>query len=334
MTMTAASCFVHIGAPKTGTTLLQRFLFDNRAALLEQGLLYPEVSLRGYGHHDLAFLVAGGYPEWATPQSRTLAELITELAAAVCRHDDDILLSSEDFYLFAEPRALANLLAQADISRNRRTVIIVYVRRQDLAHESWHNQTVKAQGATHDLGECMRHWWSLWDYREQLARWAAVFGRDGVVVRSFEAGQFSGGSLVTDFLEILGVMPQGLTLPTGKLNTALNRDLLEYQRLVNRLPLAVAAKRRFHKELIELTAQTAGSGLFDDRPLLEARQRREILAAYKAGNDEVAKTYLHRDELFLESLDERDFPEPTGLTTEKLAYIVGWLMARDREDTN
>jgi hypothetical protein len=68
--------------------------------------------------------------------------------------------------------------------------------------------------------------------------------------------------------------------------------------------------------------------------LLEARQRRKILAAYKAGNKVVAKTYLHRGELFLEPLDERDYPEATGLTTEKLAYIVGWLMARDRQGTN
>ena len=68
-------CFLHIGAPKTGTTLLQRVLFENKERLRNYGIDYPDISLRGYGHHDLAFLIAGGYPDWATPQPRTLAEL-------------------------------------------------------------------------------------------------------------------------------------------------------------------------------------------------------------------------------------------------------------------
>ena len=33
--------YLHIGAPKTGTTYLQEVLFTNRARLAEHGVLYP-----------------------------------------------------------------------------------------------------------------------------------------------------------------------------------------------------------------------------------------------------------------------------------------------------
>ncbi len=52
--------YLHIGIPKTGTTSIQSFLFNNRDQLLEAGILYPltrrsEQCLTGaYGHHKLS----------------------------------------------------------------------------------------------------------------------------------------------------------------------------------------------------------------------------------------------------------------------------------------
>jgi hypothetical protein len=40
--------FLHIGAPKTGTTYLQNILFTNRAALRRDGLLYPGNAVRSH----------------------------------------------------------------------------------------------------------------------------------------------------------------------------------------------------------------------------------------------------------------------------------------------
>ncbi|HVX35469.1 MAG TPA: hypothetical protein VHC71_04540, partial [Hyphomicrobium sp.] len=60
--MAESSCYIHIGAPKTGSTFLQRVFYDNRGELRTRGLLYPEANIRGFGHHDIAFLIAGGYP--------------------------------------------------------------------------------------------------------------------------------------------------------------------------------------------------------------------------------------------------------------------------------
>ena len=37
----AQRVFLHVGLPKTGTTYVQTVLWRNRAALAEQGLVYP-----------------------------------------------------------------------------------------------------------------------------------------------------------------------------------------------------------------------------------------------------------------------------------------------------
>lgn len=59
---------------------------ENRDELGRLGLLYPDVSLRGFGHHDLAFLVSGGYPDWAAGQDRPLHMLAADLAAVARGH--------------------------------------------------------------------------------------------------------------------------------------------------------------------------------------------------------------------------------------------------------
>ena len=46
--------YLHIGMPKTGTTAIQRFLFENHSVLLDkQGCLYPDHSLGWHQHVSL-----------------------------------------------------------------------------------------------------------------------------------------------------------------------------------------------------------------------------------------------------------------------------------------
>ena len=321
------TCFVHIGVPKTGTTLLQRFFFENREALLKHGVLYPDVSLRGFGHHDIAFLIAGGYPDWATPQPRTLSELTTQLCNDVARVDPTtVLLSSEDFYLFPAPGALLKLLETVKVAGRFRIVVIVYVRRQDLAHESWYNQTVKAQGATHRFDRSVLDTHALWDYEANLKRWADVFGTENIVVRPFEQAQFAGGSLIGDLLSVLQLSANSFNPPSGRINTSLNKDLLEFQRLFNALPMAVQDKRRFHRQLMDLSTAAQGNGRFNETPFLDYEGRKALLQTYEASNRAVARTYLQRDHLFLDPVENGPAPVDSHLTPEKLVSIFGALM--------
>ena len=322
--------YIHIGVPKTGTTFLEKVLTENRKLLLERGILYPAAHLRGYGHHDIAFLLSGGYPDWAIPQPRSLDELIIMLKDEAEGHDGPILLSSENFYLYPAPEKLHKLLSEALLLKNHYPVIIIYLRRQDDAHESWYNQTIKAQGYTHTAKESIESFFGLWDYRAELERWDNVFGQQNILVRPYEKSQFVGGGLLSDFARQIDLSLDGFVISNEQVNTGLNRDILEFQRLVNALPLDHPERRRFHRELIDLTARTAGSGLFDEAPVLDLAMREAILERYAEGNVQVAKRYLGNSQLFTEKPREYGgATTPAGLTTEKLARIMGWLILKN-----
>lgn len=329
-------CIVHIGAPKTGSTAIQRLLHDNRDALLERGILYPNVSLRGFGHHDFAFLLGGGYPAWATPQNRPLSELAADLrnAVASCKAET-LLISSEDFFIFPEPDKLKALLTEVGVVGPTR--IAAYLRRQDEACASWYNQAVKAQGYAGTIEDAVRDFDDLWDYERRLQPWAQTFGKAALVLRDYAA--VAEGDVRRDFLRLIGLQPDDFPLPVGRVNERINRDILEFQRLINRLPLKPQERRAFHKELITLTGAAAGLGIFGDAPLLSGRRLDAIAARYAPGNARVAREYLGVEHLFAARSPDRgqdgaldrtqgEDGQAVALTPEKLACILAWIMAR------
>jgi len=324
-------CYLHIGVPKTGTTMLQKFLYQHRAALRARGLLYPEVSLRGYGHHDIAFMVSDAYPEWATRPSQSLSMdmLAAQLHEAVSEYDGDVLLSSENFYLYPDPKRLQVFFYHAGLGRHE-ILPIVYLRRQDEAIDSWYNQAIKAQGATEGVADFVRRWDGLWDYEAQLGQWAATFGKGALCVRAYDPRRFGTTPLLDDFFGVTGTPINDLAAPAERVNAGLNREMVEFQRLLNALPLTPQDKRLFHHKLIDLSVGTEGSGLFDEGPLLDADCRKAIMDRYRAGNAAVTASYLAGDAFLLdEGLPAAGAARSAeGLSTETLARIMGWLMIK------
>jgi hypothetical protein len=321
-------CLLHIGAPKTGSTALQKFLTSNRKILIKLGWEYPEVSLRGFGHHDLAFLVSGGYPKWAIPQDRTFDELANGLKMSVAGKSR-IILSSENFYLFPNPQGVMRMLAQAEFSHET-VKIVVYIRRQDEVIASWYNQIIKAQGYTGTISKCIDENHDLWDYASRLDAWAEAFGSENLIVRPYQIDDLVEDDICRDFLNLADLPADGFAFSKEKVNTRINRDILEFQRLVNQLPLSPFEKRRFHKDLIALTSETASMNLFDDSPMLTSAERRQILSRYAESNTRLALTRLSRDWLFNENMPEESqpFKREKKLTVEKMAYILGWILAK------
>jgi hypothetical protein len=321
---------VHIGAPKTGSTAIQRLLFDNRPRLTPYGFLYPDVSLRGYGHHDIAFLLHGQYPAWATPQDRSLADLGASLRAAIDSIRPQItILSSENFYLYPQPAKLRAFLHGAGMTPADELRIVCYVRRQDEALVSWYNQTVKAQGNRSGFETTCARDRGLWDYAERLKPWQDEFGTSAMVVRDYSPFRDPGGDVRKDFMTIAGLPCEAFELTAARANERVNRDILEFQRLVNRLPVRIPLKRRYHKRLIGLTSATAGQGIFNDSPFLSGSRHEQLVRSYAAGNAWVARTFLGRDQLFDPvGASPREGPNSTrrGLTPAKIALILKWML--------
>ncbi|MCB1725362.1 MAG: hypothetical protein KDJ39_16885 [Gammaproteobacteria bacterium] len=327
---------IHIGAPKTGSTALQSFLYSRRKSLEVDSMLYPDVNLRGYGHHDLAFLLGGGYPSWATKQDRGLGDLKKDLSQAAHSNHDTIILSSENFYLFPNPAALAEILESTGISRDRQTKIVVYIRRQADAHMSWYNQIVKSQGYTGTIYQSIEEYYSLWDYAIQLEKWEHVFGKENMLIRRYGIATLPGNDICADFIratELNIEPPDSGGTPT---NPRINRDLLEFQRLINRLPLPAQDLRKMHKELIELSMLTQHSNIFSDEPLLNNDEQSRLQQRYSDCNALISSKYFASQNLFDEITTNSDTDEGVRdpnhqMSMESLITAVGWLLLKQQE---
>jgi hypothetical protein len=318
---------LHIGAPKTGSTALQRFLASNREELRSQGYLYPAAALRADGHHDLAFLSGGGYPEWAVAQGESLDSLVDGLREEIARHDGPVILSSENFYLLCEPDDVAQLMRRLGFVPEGSVQVLIYIRRQDEAHLSWYNQAVKAQGFAGTIADSIAGAWDLWDYANRLDRWERAFGARQINVRVYQESTLHGGEIRRDICHALSLRPERLAFPQHRANTKLNRSVLEFQRQLNTERGGTPHKRRFHRELMALCARTAGTGLFDESEVLDVPQRLALLEQYASGNARVAQRYFGRDWLFDDAMPPphpRD-GRPSTLTAVEVAGIAGWL---------
>lgn len=325
--MSPSRLFIHIGAPKTGSTYLQATASRLRDELKATGLLYPAATERGHGHHDVAFLLGGGYPSWAIPQEKGLAELGAELAGECRSHDGDILISSEDFYLFPNPEALRSFVDDHGLARGRDISVIVYLRRQDEFLVSWYNQMVKALGEDRAFADVLPEIRGLGDYPARLEVWADTFGGRAIIARNYGAAVSAPGGLWGDFLGVMGRQP----IPAADdgaeagINISLSRDLLEVQRVINRLPVAIEKKRAFHKTLMELTA--AGGAGFSDVPLISNSERRTLLAEYAGSNERlIAGFFRGQPDFDTTEIAGPDGPPYDGLSTETAITVLSWLI--------
>ena len=97
--------YLHIGAPRTGTTTLQALLHKNRQNLRRLGIEYPKVGyiddVNGDAQHVLSFSLMHTYPEFARRgNKKTREEAWGELKEAMAQmpsRTEAVVLSSEAF---------------------------------------------------------------------------------------------------------------------------------------------------------------------------------------------------------------------------------------------
>jgi hypothetical protein len=171
--------YVHIGAPKTGTTYLQAVCARNRDSLRAHGILYPDAF--GDAHHKAVWDLR------ETPDQREATQGIAgswaRLVDIVNTAECDVLLSSEHF-VFALPRQIERALASLDGELH-----IVYTAR-DLVRQVpavW-QERIKNQKTVgyHEFvaavmrgsGPGAKSFWGAQDVARALGRWSS--GPSGV----------------------------------------------------------------------------------------------------------------------------------------------------------
>ena len=205
--------------------------------------------------------------------------------------------------------------------------IVCYLRRQDDYIESLYNQWVKGTNAElYDIifgnpsenenkykidesGAPNLHMAKFVngmldvDYYAHLSEWAAIYGKENIIVRPYEKSRLPNGVEYDFFTSILGLAGPG---SYEEVNAGFCKDIIEYK-MASRL-------FDFAGEIFELNDSPALAHLRrnNKKNILTAKQSKEILEYYKASNEKIAREYLCRDDgaLFTEKQREEkdDYP--------------------------
>lgn len=191
--------YVHIGLHKTGTSTIQRFFRLNAAVTGRHGLVFPDLGFESRTHGGV--IAALRQIERGDEDGEGVFDAIDRLA------DEDgrsYLLSTENFELMSERRVA--LFAER-VRRRHDVRVIAYVR--DLARlmPSIYAQRTKKGRNLRDIDEFfdLTRDWRRFRFSEVIARWGEVFGWENVRVRALERDALTGGDLISDMVEAVGL---------------------------------------------------------------------------------------------------------------------------------
>jgi hypothetical protein len=230
--------YVHIGEPKTGTTFLQRAMWDNRARLAAQGVLLP-----GYRRqdHNRASRDLREAPRPASdpadPWTGEWDVLVGQalLAPRVAVISDEVLAACNPPQA---DRAVRSLL-EAEVH-----VILTVRDFATLLPAEW-QETVKCRGtagweewlsgvidAASADSRRLRPFWMLHDTLAILDMWSRLLPPDQVHVITMPR-QGQDGTLWTRFASVLGVDPGRADLTGARANSSLGIGEAEFLRRMN-----------------------------------------------------------------------------------------------------
>lgn len=317
--------FLHIGAPKTATSTIQSILSRNYQQLRENGILYPRACLSGDAHHALACDLIETHQGFAMPDL-WYGEIPRQASWQLLRKEieenreglEKVILSTE--LLFGQDHRLQDMLAEIKTHLQGFDIkVVVYLRRQDQLYSSLYNQDVKGArqwpGSAYELYET--HQLLRNDYVTLLESWANAFGRENILLRSFEKQQWVDGSVFADFCTAIEI-----PLFRGTFNDQ-NESIGATQLYVKRCLNSVGFPKEQNEKILALVKE-----MFPEKPakgLLYVNKSlyRKYRSCWLQMNDILSQKYLDSRPLF-----EQPIPEPEGLevhavSLEDIAVFAG-----------
>lgn len=297
--------YLHIGTPKTGTSSIQEFMCQNREVLKKHGYCYPELLRRDPGtsmNRNGHFLVHVVYSEDGT-RDKALEEEIKqeglEQVAECFKQVDNVVLSDEGIWRRLPGHAYAKVLPDLKEEADRRgyqVKIIVYLRRQDEYLISNWNQMVK-----HRMRSTLTADERIWHvvnkepgvvkYATQLDSMAKIFGKENLIVRRFDSGDWVNGDIIEDFMNCIGLSVTEEYQPLEKnANTGLQGNTTEMKRIINKDTTFTGEEVSYLGSILRSLSYEAGKRY--PSSALSQEEIRKLLEIFKEENDRAAEEYM------------------------------------------
>jgi hypothetical protein len=221
----APAVVLHIGPHKTGTTYIQQNLLNNRAALAQAGVVYPDTFLMLAGHNAINRAVTDD-PEGS---HAALTALVADLQA-----------NGQIAVLSAENMSLMDDAALAALRRGLEPLpvhVVVYLRARGPAIWSQWQEYIKfgdTQGFSDYVAELMLSTpdANVVDPLGLALRWQRVFGQ--VTLVDYDGCVAEGRDLTDPLLQVVTGGPMVLPdMRTDQVNTRMPQERVEILRMLN-----------------------------------------------------------------------------------------------------
>ncbi|NND66621.1 MAG: hypothetical protein HKN19_03440 [Halioglobus sp.] len=317
--------YLHIGAPKTATSTLQRVLSKNYQQLRNNGILYPKSCRSGDAHHVLACDLIETHQEFAMPDfwykdipRHTSWQLLREEIDANRDGLETIILSTE--LLFGQNHRLRRMLNEVKTHLSGLEIkVVAYLRRQDQLFSSFYNQDVKGErqwpGSAYEFYET--HQLLRNDYVTLIQSWTAAFGKKNILLRPFEKEQWTDGSVIADFCATTGIPPLKGTFRDQ--NESIGATQMYMKRCLN----SAGFPKRQNTEILNLLKdmfpeKPAKGLLYVNKPLYRKYRER-----WSRENETLSAQYLDDKPLFLQPIPEVDEVELHTVKVEDMPVLIG-----------
>lgn len=322
---------IHIGMPKTGTTALQNYLYNNSSKLEKYGWCYPvledgkigywgcksaEKNGNGYQLHS-DWIINGMKPKWDRGMEIALGYL----------EDKNVIISAENIYGIETNKFIADAKKKYDNIK-----VVVYLRRQDRAIESLYSQRIKSgleyipyykpYNTFEEFIDSYVVSGNYLGYLSKLDSISQIIGKENLIVRIYEKQQLVGNNTITDFLSVLGISSYQLYSGENLItNLSLSGNYVEIKRIINSIQNVTnlleggndtwnwsnwGVQTDFYNVCTRLSEEFNQ----DKREFgfFTIDKRREFLEGYTFDNEKIAREYLNREDGILFYDDRMDFP--------------------------
>lgn len=297
---------LHIGATKTGSSALQKFLALNRDRLLESGVYYPEIGTVSNAHHLVsAALHPGAFrlhtdalSENAAARRAEFSDMVQKILETAQANDAEVVILSSEYLWGAFNDAFYKAWGQA--LGGVPMSLYAVLRRPDYWIQSSYLQALKGGMATP-----FDAWYEKFrkmpakgaDFHAVLSRWRTYAPELTADIRSYEQ-LLKNENLFGDALAITGadLDTDELSHPQSTVNPSPGPKSAEILLKLNQCNLDDSMKERLRKLVLSaMQKREVGAPV----SFLDNERRRAILESYVATNDALIRDFCPEDEELL-----------------------------------
>lgn len=346
-----STLYLCIGTMKTGTTSLQNFLRNNPEALEKQGFCYPLMNTKEISSvpipqnrngHFLIFESANKNLPKKEEKGAKIRELSYQKLQELTKDFPNIVLFEElIWHHFQRHENFWEKTVENMKKIHCELKVVVYLRRQDLLIQSLWKQMVQSnEKRSYNFDKYIlkkRYRYFPLDYYSHLKKIADVVGKENLLVRIYENGQFEGEehTLISDFMHTLNLsMTDDFIQEANRRNPSLNGNFVEMKRILNGLP----EYQEMHNFMLEpllsasLLQESRAKGV--KQSLFSYEDQTAFLKEYEESNQKAAKEFLNREDgiLFRDPVEQLPRYEATfDIMYRDLLLFIGEEFCRQQK---